>query len=141
MTWQSNFYVTKQLQLILKTIILGSIFIKKIIKLNFKKKNRNWFKPTNFGSVCFMNKNRFKPVWLGFFIWLGFSSLTRFFPVFFRFRFSSVRFFRLQVYKTETKSVGFFKILIGFFHSSIFLIIFLSDFLDLISFFNFFTYP
>ena len=42
-----------------------------------------------------------------FSVWLGFSGLARFFPVFCRFRFRSVRFFG---YKTET---GFFKNLIG----------------------------
>ena len=85
----------------------------------WKKRNRNRFKPTGFGSVqLFSGKNRFKPVWLGFF---RFGSV---FPVLARFVFSLawffsglglVWFFRFQVYKTETKSVGFFKTLIGFF--------------------------
>jgi len=62
-----------------------------------------------FGSV-FLDKNRFKPVWL----------------VFFRSGFG--RFFQFQAYKTETKPISFFKILIGFFHGSVFSIIFFSVF-------------
>jgi hypothetical protein len=43
-------------------------FSKKVIKLFFfKLKNQNQFKPTGFGSVI-LEKNRFKPVWLGFWI-------------------------------------------------------------------------
>jgi hypothetical protein len=34
-----------------------------------------------------------------------------------------VRFFRFQAYKTKTEPIGFFKILIGFFYGSVFLII------------------
>jgi hypothetical protein len=33
---------------------------------------------------------RTKPVWLGFFVWLGFSGLVRFFSGFFQFGFGSV---------------------------------------------------
>jgi len=40
--------------------------LKTIIKSNFLEKNRNRFKRTGFSSV-FLDKNRFKPVWLGFF--------------------------------------------------------------------------
>jgi len=40
--------------------------LKIIIKSNFLEKNRNRFKQTGFNSV-FLDKNRFKPVWLGFF--------------------------------------------------------------------------
>ena len=80
------------------------------------------FKPTGFGSV-FQDKNRFKPVWLGFF----------------RFGFCSVWFFRFQAYKTEP--VGFFKILIVFFHNSVFSVIFFSGFLGLIGFLIFLLTP
>jgi len=94
----------------------GSVFIKKqVTKPKFKKKtktepksvqtDRFRFSLVRFGLV-FLDKNRFKPVWLGFFpVWLGF----------FRFWFGSVRFSRFQSYKTKTEPVGFFKILIGFF--------------------------
>jgi hypothetical protein len=67
-------------------------------------------------------------VWLGFFINLG------------SVRFGSV--FQFQIYKTKTelnRSV-FLNILIGYFYSSIFSIIFLV-FFNLIKFFYFFTYP
>jgi hypothetical protein len=48
----------------------GSVFIKKIIKSKLKKKkpNQNQFKSTGFGSVGFLGQNRFKQVWLGFFV-------------------------------------------------------------------------
>jgi len=72
-----------------------------------------WFFWTKTGS------NRFGlvfSVWLEFFrIWLGF------FPVFFGL--GSFWFFWFQAYKTKTEPVGFFKILIGFFHGSVFSII------------------
>jgi len=47
-----------------------SVFIKKIIKSKFfkKKPNQNQFKSTGFGSVGFLGQNRFKQVWLGFFV-------------------------------------------------------------------------
>ena len=59
-----------------------------------------------FGSV-FLVLARFSRFWLGFSVWLGF------FPVFCRFRFGSVWFFRFFAYKTETEPAGFFKNLIG----------------------------
>jgi hypothetical protein len=74
---------------------------KKITKLILKK--------TKTGS------NRPVSVWF-FRIKLVQTGLARFFPVFFVF----VRFFRFQTYKTETELVGYFKILIGFFHGLIF---------------------
>jgi len=45
------------------------VFIKKNsqTEIFLKKINQNLFKPTGFGSV-FFDKNRFKPVWLGFFV-------------------------------------------------------------------------
>jgi len=51
-----------------KVIIFCLIWflLKIIIKSNFLEKNRNRFKRTGFSSV-FLDKNRFKPVWLGFF--------------------------------------------------------------------------
>jgi hypothetical protein len=64
----------------------GSVFIyiKKVTKLKFKKKNRNWFKPTGFGSVRFFRtktgSNQFDLVFL---VWLRFFPVwLRFFPVF-----------------------------------------------------------
>jgi hypothetical protein len=122
-------------------IIFGSVrfLSKKIIKLNFFKKNRNWFKPTGFGSVWFFRtktgSNRFVSV---------FSVLARFFWFFlvFWFGFSSVRFFRFQTYKTKTEPVGFFKILIGlieFFSRFDFLVIFFW-FSRFNRFFNFFAH-
>ena len=51
----------------------------------------------------FLEKNRFKHVWLSF------PGLALFFFLLF----VSVRFFRFQAYKIETEPVGFFKILIG----------------------------
>jgi hypothetical protein len=50
----------------------------------------------------------------------------------------SVRFFQFFTYKTEIKLTGFFKILIGFFYSLIFSIIFFN-FLNLINFSVFFS--
>jgi hypothetical protein len=72
-----------------------------------------------------------------FSVWLGF------FLGFFLFEFGSVWFFLFQAYKTETEPVGFFKILIGligFFHSSVFLVIFFW-FSWFSRFFNFSTHP
>jgi len=70
---------------------------KKITKLNFflKKKTRTETGSNRPVSVRFFReKNRFKPVWLGFFrfgsvfsVWLGFFGLARFGSVFFRFCF------------------------------------------------------
>ena len=78
---------------------------KKITKLNFF-----FFRKTKTGSNrpvsvrFFREKNRFKPVWLGFFgfgsVWLGFFGLARFWlglaRFFSGFFFGSVRFFRFQ---------------------------------------------
>jgi hypothetical protein len=71
-------------------IIFGLVrfLSKKVTKPNFFLKNRNWVKPTGFGSI-FLGKKRFKPVWLGFF------------SGFFRFRFGLV--FSVFAYKTETE--------------------------------------
>ena len=77
----------------------GLVFIKKITKLKF-----------------FYLKIP-KPVQTGL---ARFFSLARFFLVFFGF--GSIQFFQFQTYETEP--VGFFKILIGFFHGSVFLVIF-----------------
>ena len=80
-------------------IIFGLVFIKKITKLNFFKKNRN----------------RFKPVWLGFF---QFDSVFRFGSVFFLdffvwVQFGSV-FFCFRLIKPKPNRTGrFFQILIG----------------------------
>jgi hypothetical protein len=59
---------------------------------------------------------------------LDFFGLARFFPHltrFFQFGFDSIRFFQFQAYKTETEPVSFFKILIVYFHGSIFSVIFI----------------
>jgi hypothetical protein len=98
--------------------LFGSIFIKKITKPKYFKKNQNQFKPTGFGLVWFglvfrtkIGSNRFGSVF-------QFGSV-------FSVRFDSVQFFRFQAYKTEP--VGFLKILIsliGFFHCSVFPVIF-----------------
>jgi hypothetical protein len=132
--------------------LLGSVFIKKSNQTEFfKKKNRNWVKPTGFGSVRFFRAKtgsnrfgsvfpvlaRFFPVWLVFVVWLGFSGLARvFFLVFCRFLFGSVRFF---FYKTETEPASFFKNLIGFFFRFGFFDYFFSGFLSLIDFPVFFS--
>jgi hypothetical protein len=67
--------------------LFGSVFIKKNNQIEiffFEKKtkpNRNRVKPTDFGSVrFFQGKNRFKPIWLGFF---RFFRFFRFGSVFF----------------------------------------------------------
>jgi hypothetical protein len=81
--------------------------------------NRNWFKPTGFGSVRFgfleqkpiqTGLARFWSVWLDFFlfgsvfsIWLGFFRFGSIFSCFFRFSLGSVRFFHFQAYKTKTE--------------------------------------
>jgi len=78
----------------------------------------------------FFSLARFFSVWLGFF-WF-FSGL------------GSVWFFWFQVYKTETESVGFFKILIGligFFSRFGFFGYFFSGFLGLIGFWVFLLTP
>jgi hypothetical protein len=91
-----------------------------------------------FGSIQFFRTktgwNRFGsffPIWLclaWFFCFFRFGSV---FSV-------SVWFFRFQTYKTEP--ISFFKILIGFFYSLIFLVIFLQ-FFQFNQFFNFFSHP
>jgi hypothetical protein len=78
-----------------------------------------------FGLVWFFRRkigsNRFGSVLFGLarFFFLVFSVWVRF------------GFFQFQAYKTETKPVGFLKILIGFFYGSIFSVIF-SSFISLI---------
>jgi hypothetical protein len=52
----------------------------------------------------------------------------------------SVRFFRFQTYKTETKPIDFFKILIGFFIVGFFQLFF-SGFLNLLGFLIFLLTP
>jgi hypothetical protein len=78
------------------TVRFGSVFIKKSNQTEIffkKKKNRNRFKPTGFGSVRFGFLEK-KPVQTGlarffrfdsvFSVWLGFGSVwLGFFPVFF----------------------------------------------------------
>ena len=91
----------------------ASVFIKKITKLNLKKKlkpNRNRFKPNGFSSV-FLDKNRFKLVglvWLGFFSFGSvFSCLTQVFSVWVQFGFFSFRLIK------PNRTVWFFIILLG----------------------------
>jgi hypothetical protein len=93
------------------------IFIKKITKLNFFKKNQNWFKPVWLDFFYFwLSLARF---WLGFFwFWLGFFDLACFFSSFARFFFVWARFGFFLFFAYKTEPVGFFKILIsliGFF--------------------------
>jgi hypothetical protein len=92
------------------------IFLKKTETGRFTGSNR----PVRF---CFLDKNRFKPVWLGFPVWLDFSRFGSVFLFWLGFAwffsglarvfsgFGSV--FRFQTYKTEP--VGFFNISIRFF--------------------------
>ena len=117
----------------------GSVrfLLKKITKSNFFKKKLKPVQTDRFRfDLIFLDKNRFKPVWLSFFglaqfFWFGlvFSVQLCFGSVcfrFFLFGFSSVRFFWFRAYKTKTepnRSV-FFKILVSFFHDSVFSIIF-----------------
>ena len=121
---------------------------KKITKLKFFKKNRNRFKLTGFGLVRFFRtktgSNWFDsifsvwigfPVWISFSVWLSFSGLTWFFFVWFRFSFFGFRLIKPK--PNQTEPIGFFKILIGFFHSSIFSVIFFR----FSWFFSFFTHP
>ena len=62
-----------------------------------------------FSSVRFLykkkpNRNQFKPVWLGFLVWLDFFRFGSFFLVWLGFfGLGSVRFFWFQAYKTETE--------------------------------------
>jgi hypothetical protein len=87
------------------------VFIKKKVKLNFFfKKNRNQFKPIDFNSVRFDFLEQ-KPVQTG---------LALFFSIRVRFSFSVPGLKN----RNRTEPVGFFKILIGFFHGSVFLVIF-----------------
>jgi len=100
-----------------------------------------------FGSVRFLSKKVTKPKFFFFEkktetgsnrpVSIRFSSVfrektgsNRFGSVFFWFFFcfSSVRFFRFFAYKTETEPADFFKILIGFFFSSVFSVIVFSVF-------------
>jgi len=74
-------------------IIFGSIrfLSKKITKLNFKKKPKSI--QTDRFRFGFLGKNRFKPVWLGFFrVFFGFG-LVQFFRLFFSDFFQLNRFF------------------------------------------------
>ena len=140
---------------------------KKVTKPNFFfKKNRNRTetgsnRPVSvwFGSV-FQRKNRFKPVWLGFFglarffpIWLGFFGLARFFrfgsvwlgffPVFFgsvRFGFSGSRLKKPKPNRTSPFFQNFNRFN-RFFFSVRFFRLFFSSFLDLIGFSVFLNTP
>jgi hypothetical protein len=115
--------------------IFGSVrfLSKKVTKPNFKKKKLKPVQTDRF-RFGFLEQNRFKPVWLGFF------GLLRFFW-FFRFGFGSV--FPVPGLKNQnrTELVGFFKILIGFFSRFGFFGYFFSDFLGLIGFLVFLNTP
>ena len=104
-------------QVWLGVIIFGSVrfLSKKVTKPKFfffEKKNRNRVKPTGFGSVRFVFLVQ-KPVQTGLARFFRFGSVFPvwlcFFPVFCRFRFGSVRFFRFFVYKTEPNRPVFSK--------------------------------
>jgi hypothetical protein len=96
----------------------GSVFIKKIIKLKFffTKNKTSSNRPVSVRFDFFGQK----PVWLG----LARFGLGFFLVFFIWVRFSSIRFFRFQTYKIKTEPVSFFKILINFFHGSVFSVIF-----------------
>jgi len=107
------------------------VFIKKKSNETKFKKNRNRFKPT--GSVRFVlvfrtktSSNRFGSVLARFdsvfSIWLGLDWFFSGLAWFFQFRFGSI--FLISGLQTETELVGFFKILIGFFHGSVFSVFF-----------------
>ena len=114
-------------------------------KKKIEKKNRNRFKPTGFGSVWFgfLDKNRFKPVWLGLARFFWFGSVFSVWLGFFRFfRFGSVFPVPGLKNRNRTEPVGFFKILIGligFFLRFGFFGYFFSGFLGLIGFSVFLT--
>jgi len=104
------------------------VFIKKNNQIKFKKQTETGSnRPVRFGSV-FYDKNLFKPVWLGFSVWLSLGS---------------VRFFQFYAYKIKTKpnQSVFSKILIGFFSQFNFFSYFFSSFFDLISFLVFLLTP
>jgi len=77
--------------------------------------------PTDRFRFGFLDKNRFKPVLFGFSVWLGFFQV---FSGLVHFGFFSFRLIK----PNRTEPVGFFKILIGFFHSLVFLVIFFPVF-------------
>ena len=126
---------------------------KKVIKLNFFKKNQN---RTETGSnrpilvrFGFFRQKPVDPVFSGFAWFFRFDSvfsawlgLTRFFSslVLVFFSLDSVRFFWFRAYKTETKPVGFFKILIDFFHRLVFSVIVFVIFLLSLIFWFFFAH-
>jgi len=107
----------------------GSVFIKKITKPNFFKKNRNRTETGSNRPVLvrfgFLEQNRF---WLGFFgsAWFWHGLAWFFFPVFFG--------SRLKKNQNQTKPIDFFKILIGFFSWFSFFDYFFSGFFGLIDF-------
>jgi hypothetical protein len=111
-------------------------FLKKKNKTEPKSGQTDWFQ---FGSVRFFRaktgSSRFGSVFL---VFSGFGSV---FFRFFQFRFSSVQFFWFSAYKTETKPVSFFKILICFFFRFGFFGYFFSGFLGLIGFSVFLLIP
>ena len=93
-------------------IIFGLVFIKKkVTKPKLKKKNRNRFKPTGFGSIPFfrtkIGSNQFGSVLARFFSFC--LNFFGFFSVWVRFGFFS--FWLIN----RTEPVDFFKILISFF--------------------------
>ena len=97
---------------------------KKVTKPNFFKKTKTG--SNRLVSVRFFwTKTGSTRFGLVFSVWLVF---------FFQFGFGSVRFFQFQTCKTKIEPVGFFKILIGFFHGSVFSVIFFSGFLGFLVF-------
>jgi hypothetical protein len=76
-------------------VIFGSVRLLLKIKVTkqiffFKKTKTGSNRPVRFGSVGFLDKNRFKPVWFGFSVWLCFFGLARLFSGFFPVWFVSV---------------------------------------------------
>jgi hypothetical protein len=117
----------------------GSVFIKKNNQTEivfFFKKTETELKPGQTdrfrsGSV-FLEQNRFKPVWLGFFwFWLGFF--------WFFVGFGSVQFFAYKAETEPNRTGRFFQKFNRFFSVRFFRLFFFSGFLDLIGFPVFFS--
>jgi hypothetical protein len=133
--WQTNMKIIGiQLELIIFSLI--RFLFKKVIKLNFflkKKPKPNWnqFKPTGFGSV-FLDKNQF--FWFCL-VWIRFCSVFSVLLCLDSVRFG---FFGFRLIKPKPNRIGQFfqnfKFLIGFFHGSVFSVIFFW-------FFDFFSHP
>jgi hypothetical protein len=122
----------------------ASVFIKKITKLNLKKKTETEPKPvqTEWFQFGFFGQKPVQTGWLGlarfFQFWLGFFLFDSGF-----FGLGSVRFFQFQAYKTEPNHLVFYNFTrfnLVFF-TVWFFRLFFSDFLGLIGFLVFLLTP